>query len=47
MSRRSTSISSALERLGSTLPESKHNDVNDEIKSHHPPLNKRAHAEFE
>ena len=47
MSRRSTRITIALERLGSTSPESKQNDVNDEIESHPPPppLNKRTLVE--
>ena len=47
MSRRSTKISSALEQLGFTSPESKQNGVNDEIKSHPPPLNKREPVEVE
>ena len=46
MSRMSTRITSAIERLGSTSPESKQNDVNDKIESHPPPpLNKRVCVE--
>ena len=46
MLRRSARISSAPERLGSTSPESKQNDVNHEIKSH-PLFNKRGRLEIE
>ena len=46
MSRRSTRILSVLESLGSTLPESKHNDVNDENKSNPPSLSKKARLEI-